>query len=167
MLTLVTASVLKLHCSSDSRYLVEPHNPNQSGASSREVSDLDAYHQDSLFALFELKDKNFSVSDVRHAVKKAQEAQQNSLNFVYGRHSDFDRKEVDDYRKHLMADGFILNVVSVDSFIFAMLTIIADLALQEIVESMIQINEECRFSADSTDLVFELSQDIGEEFSKA
>lgn len=107
------------------------------------------------------------MSDVRHAVKKAQEAQQNSLNFVYGRHSDFDRKAVDDYRKHLMADGFILNVVSVDSFIFVMLTIIADLTLQEIVESMIQIIEECKFSADSKNLVFELSQDIGEEFSKA
>ncbi len=70
ILTLMVAGTYHLIYKDRPGARVEVHPVNQSGASGREVSDLDIYVDNELISSNELKDKNFSESDVRHAADK-------------------------------------------------------------------------------------------------
>jgi len=54
----------------DSKYSVKTHKVNQSGASSKEVGDIDVFDRDILYYSIEVKDKNFTEYDVEHALNK-------------------------------------------------------------------------------------------------
>lgn len=83
VLTLMVAGVYSLLYQSED-YLVEVHPVNQSGASSKEVSDLDVYYSGVLFVANELKDKEYAETDVRHAVDKVISAGGDKLIFIEG-----------------------------------------------------------------------------------
>lgn len=59
------------------------HKVNESGASSKEVGDIDIYLSDTLLATIEAKDKIFDVNDVEHAAQKAISAGLDSFLFIY------------------------------------------------------------------------------------
>ena len=70
------------HVRSDLTVIVHPIN--QSGASSREVCDVDVKDQEGNVAGYEIKDKAFNASDVEHAASKARGAGLAVLGFVLG-----------------------------------------------------------------------------------
>lgn len=76
------------------RYRVEVHKVNESGASSREVGDIDVYEDDRCFYSIEVKDKSFTVYDVEHAFNKMIAAEVNRGSFVYGPRASFDEEEI-------------------------------------------------------------------------
>lgn len=84
MAVVVTSSILSVFLQQFEGFDVEVHPPNQSGASSREVFDIDIKCYDQLFAAFEVKDKNFSEQDVDHAAFKARQYGLKNLTFVTG-----------------------------------------------------------------------------------
>ena len=51
--------------------IVKCHPVNQAGSSSNEIGDVDFINQDSVSMCAELKDKEYTVHDVRHAVDKS------------------------------------------------------------------------------------------------
>ena len=51
-------------------FKVVAHKVNESGASSKEVGDIDVFDGDTLVNSIEVKDKNFSKEDLEHAIKK-------------------------------------------------------------------------------------------------
>lgn len=63
---------------------VEVHVVNQSGASSKEISDIDVYLDDEIFNAAEAKDKVFTQEDVEHAVRKVATAGCNRMMFITG-----------------------------------------------------------------------------------
>lgn len=65
-------------------FVVEVHPVNECGASSNQISDIDAYVRKSLAITMEVKDKLFSTFDVQHAVKKVRKASFDTLVFVKG-----------------------------------------------------------------------------------
>lgn len=69
ILTLLVAGVYHLLYNIPGAF-VEVHPVNQCGASSHEISDLDIYINGALVSSNELKDKNYTESDVRHAADK-------------------------------------------------------------------------------------------------
>ncbi|ERI11866.1 restriction endonuclease, SacI family [Aneurinibacillus aneurinilyticus] len=69
---------------------VEVHVVNQSGASSKEVNDIDVYHEDEILYTIEAKDKHYSQQDVEHAVRKTAEAGCDRLTFITGPRAKFD-----------------------------------------------------------------------------
>lgn len=76
-------------------FKVEPHKVNQSGASSKEVGDIDVYDKNKkLIYSIEVKDKDFSKQDVAHAIIKFKQADLSSSLFVYGKNVSFDEDEV-------------------------------------------------------------------------
>lgn len=75
-------------------YRVEVHKVNESGASSKEVGDIDVYEQDKCFYSVEVKDKAFTVYDVEHAFNKMIAAHVNRGSFVYGPRATFDEEKV-------------------------------------------------------------------------
>lgn len=160
ILTLAVTATLNEYFKNKEEYKVEPHNTNQSGSSSREVSDLDVYRNGEIFALFELKDKNFSVEDVEHAVGKAVKAGFYTLNFVYGRSIKFDSIEVEALRQELLTESFTLNVVAADPFLWSLLSIIPDVNFTRMVNGMIATINDCNFSNNSERII----QEVAAEF---
>ena len=84
ILTLMVAGTYHLIYKDRPGARVEVHPVNQSGASGREVSDLDIYVDNELISSNELKDKNFSEPDVRHAADKVITAGGNHMLFIFG-----------------------------------------------------------------------------------
>ena len=71
-------------------FKVEPHKVNQSGASSKEVGDIDVYDKNKkLIYSIEVKDKDFSKQDVAHAITKFRQADLSTSLFVYGKNVSF------------------------------------------------------------------------------
>lgn len=75
-------------------YRVEVHKVNESGASSKEIGDIDVYEKDKCFYSIEVKDKAFTVYDVEHAFNKMIVAHVKRGSFVYGPRATFDEKKV-------------------------------------------------------------------------
>lgn len=63
---------------------VKVHKANQAGSSSREVSDIDVYENNTLIHTIEVKDKLFTAADVEHAIGKAVTSGAKSLVFAVG-----------------------------------------------------------------------------------
>lgn len=63
---------------------VKVHKVNQSGSSSKEISDIDVFEGKNLIFTIEVKDKAFSTFDVEHAVHKVIKSGKNSLIFATG-----------------------------------------------------------------------------------
>lgn len=115
---LVVGSLMGIYMDSfegDSKVTVHP--VNQSGASSREISDIDVYLGGEIYYAIEVKDKNFTLSDIAHAVKKAQKGGCASLIFVHGETATFDAEGIKGYRENLAtSESFNLQIVSVNSY---------------------------------------------------
>lgn len=83
-LTLMVAGVYYLIYKAIPHTLIDVHPVNQSGKSSKEISDLDIYIDNHLVLSNELKDKVFSETDVRHAADKVIQASGNTMFFIIG-----------------------------------------------------------------------------------
>ncbi len=75
-------------------YRVVVHKVNESGASSKEIGDIDVYEDDTCFHSVEVKDKAFTVYDVEHAFNKMIAAHVRRGSFVYGPRATFDEEKV-------------------------------------------------------------------------
>lgn len=124
ILTLVVAGLFELFLIDEENRLVEVHPVNESGASSKEVSDLDVYLDGGIYVANELKDKDFTDHDLTHAADKVIAAGKMQMNFIFGRHGGCDpavaSAVIADYRDQ----GFILNIIAVDDFIKTLLSVI-------------------------------------------
>ncbi|WP_315794183.1 restriction endonuclease, SacI family [Paenibacillus sp. BIC5C1] len=116
-LVLVIGSLLKLHSQSlIGENIVETHIVNQSGSSSKEIGDVDVYHNGSLIYAIEAKDKLFSRIDVQHAVNKAAENNCPRFTFIMG-----PRAELVDSTKEIIilearSKGVLLNIIHINEF---------------------------------------------------
>jgi len=75
-------------------YSVIPHKINQSGASSKEVGDIDVFKKSQFQYAIEIKDKHFTVQDVEHALNKMIKGGATKGIFVYGPRASYDEKKV-------------------------------------------------------------------------
>lgn len=94
ILTLVVAGLFEQFLKDCEDYSVEVHPVNESGASSKEVSDLDIYLDGALYVSNELKDKEFADHDLTHAADKVIAAGKMEMNFIVGRHGGCPRTTV-------------------------------------------------------------------------
>jgi hypothetical protein len=60
------------------------HKVNQSGASSKEIGDIDVFNDGNFYYSIEVKDKNFNEYDVEHAFNKVLLNHGIKAAFVYG-----------------------------------------------------------------------------------
>lgn len=89
---LVVAQLEQMYLGKD--FKVQPHKVNQSGASSKEIGDIDVYDKNrKLIYSIEVKDKDFSKQDVVHAITKFKQAELNTSLFIYGKNVSFDEDE--------------------------------------------------------------------------
>ena len=75
-------------------YRVLAHKVNQSGASSKEIGDVDIYADDKYFYSIEIKDKAFTIYDLEHAFNKVIENGGKKGGFIYGPRATFDQETI-------------------------------------------------------------------------
>jgi hypothetical protein len=146
ILTLVIAGLYELYMESIcDEYFVDVHPVNQSGASSKEISDLDVYKNGVHFLSNELKDKPFNDSDLRHAADKVAISGKNQMHFIVGRHSGYDHTLINECISDYLAKGFVINVVPVDCFVLTLLNLIENTDVDRYVKYILQTAVETKF----------------------
>lgn len=92
--TVVGAVEKQFYANLRGNYRVIVHKVNESGASSKEIGDIDVYEDDTCFHSIEVKDKAFTIYDVEHAFNKMIAAHVRRGSFVYGPRATFDEEKV-------------------------------------------------------------------------
>lgn len=160
MLILSVATTLKYFYRNDVSVRIEAHKANQSGASSKEISDLDIYKNNKVLSLFELKDKAFNQSDIMHAVYKARNAGCTSMNFIAGRKATWNAEDISLLQEELFADGFILNLVTADNFIYTLLELVDEYDFTRFIDLLDEIKEEANISQSSNEALINTIKNI-------
>ncbi len=98
--------------------LIVPHNVNESGASSKEVGDIDIFDsKEQLISSIEVKDKDFTKEDVEHAIMKFAHSKLERSLFVFGRNIHFEKHEVYKTAAMLGNQGYFCSIISIEDFV--------------------------------------------------
>ena len=127
---------------------VEVHPVNQSGASGREVSDLDIYLDGVLISSNELKDKAYAETDIRHAADKVLNAGGTKMLFVVGPRGTALGDFVPDIEREYARKNFLLRVISCRDFFASLLGALHDIDVHEFIKYIIVTAQETKFKAE-------------------
>lgn len=160
VLTLMVAGVYHLVYMNRPNAIVEVHPVNQSGASGREVSDLDIYVNNALVSSNELKDKNFSESDVRHAADKVLAAGGNHMLFIFGPRACPESDFIDMLEKEYLDRNFFLRVMAYDEFFANLLNCIGTTNSKEFMQFILQVAHDTKFKEETIEYLENLGSKI-------
>lgn len=162
ILTLVAASLYEIYLHEIYKeYRVDVHNVNQSGASSRQISDIDLYLGKELLLCNEIKDKAFTISDIKHAVTKTKDASCKKLNFIYGLHYAPDENEVSCYQKQELKNDFVLNVISIKDFLSIILSFTRNVNVTLFASSLVSVARKNNYSQSTQTYLKEVLSSLG------
>ena len=115
--------------------IVVPHKVNESGASSKEVGDIDIIdNEGNIVSSIEVKDKDFAKIDVEHAIKKFAYAKLTNTLFIYGKAVVYDADEVYKTASDYGRNGYFCSIVSIIDFVrIRLYSIERSISLQEFV----------------------------------
>lgn len=134
---LIVAQLEKMYLGHN--YRVEPHKVNESGSSSKEIGDIDIYDKKgTLVYSIEVKDKDFTVQDVIHAITKFREASLNTSMFVYGKNVSFDENEVFAALKEVGRNGHFCCLISILNYAKLRIADLKSLTINEFVDGLLQ-----------------------------
>lgn len=116
--------------------IVVPHKVNESGASSKEVGDIDIIdNEGNIVSSIEVKDKDFAKIDVEHAIKKFAYAKLTNTLFIYGKAVVYDADEVYKTASDYGRNGYFCSIVSIIDFVrIRLYSIERSISLQEFVK---------------------------------
>lgn len=133
---LIVAQLEQMYLGKD--YKVEPHKTNQSGASSKEVGDIDVYDKhDNLVYSIEVKDKNFTENDVKHAIDKFRQADLTTSLFIYGKKAAFDEEAVFNLLKEIGREGHYCCLISILQYAKLRICDLKTLTLKQFIEGLL------------------------------
>lgn len=120
-LLLVANSIFSVAYPRERGFSVVPHPVNQSGASGKQMSDLDIFNEDgSPFLAIELKDKPFTYVEVSKAAETAFRHGAPSMLFIAGRASaltDEVYRYFDEAKAAYEEKGMVISVISIDALL--------------------------------------------------
>ena len=106
---IIVGTLEKLYHSRFSKnFKVIVHKVNQSGASSKEVGDIDIFKEDNFYYAIEVKDKHFTPYDLEHAFNKIIANSGSKGQFIYGPSGTFDKSLLDDRIAKFEKEGFLV-----------------------------------------------------------
>lgn len=157
VLTLVVAGIYHLMFPSNN-VLVEVHPVNQCGASGREVSDLDIYVDGVLFCSNELKDKDYTETDVRHAADKVIATGGTRMLFIEGPRANsadaFEAKLINEYAER----NFFLRIIPCDVFFSTTISMIERIDCHEFMRFILTSAHETKFKEEVISYMDTLAQ---------
>lgn len=140
--------------------VVEVHPVNQSGASGREVSDLDVYLNGKLIISNELKDKEYAEPDVRHAANKVMSAGGTGMLFIEGPRGKKSHDFVSAIQDEYMSRNFLLRVLSYQFFMSSILPSLEFIDCREFNRFILKTAQETKFKEEVIDYLDALAQKI-------
>lgn len=147
-LTLMVAGVYYLKYKAIPNTFIDVHPVNQSGKSSKEISDLDIYIGNQLVISNELKDKAFSEIDVRHAADKVMQASGNTMFFIMGPRGVNKDIVFSSLMKEYASQNFMLHILSCYDFFNTMIPTIPIINYTEFMQFIFKIAHETKFKED-------------------
>lgn len=159
VLTLLVAGIyhLRYNRSTD---IVDVHPVNESGASSKEISDLDIYANGILISSNELKDKDYAETDVRHAADKVLGAGGNRMLFIEGPRAsataDFKNSIQDEYTSR----NFMLRILTYQTFFAVNMGSLEIVDCEEFVRYILQTAQETKFKEETITYLDNLAKEI-------
>lgn len=138
---------------------VEVHPVNQSGASNREISDLDIYVDGNLVASNELKDKDYSETDVRHAADKVLNAGGTKMLFVEGPRSSANGGFISNIEEEYLDRNFLLRIISYRNLLSSIIGSIENIDTHEFMRFILETAHETKFKEDVITYLDLLAQD--------
>lgn len=153
-LTLAVAGAYYILYPKDSCY-ISIHPVNESGASSKEISDLDIFFGEKTPIANELKDKIFSETDVCHAVDKAIKAGCNRMLFIKGKHAHCSSSSLDSTIDKYRNQNFVLNIINAEDFISYAVSIAININVIDLVNFLIQKARETKFKEETISYLLE------------
>lgn len=142
-------------------FKVEPHKVNQSGASTKEVGDIDIYDKNKkLIYSIEVKDKDFSMQDVAHAITKFKQADLNTSLFVYGKNVSFDEDDVFQLLKEMGRQGHYCCLISILHYAKLRICDLKTLTIRDFVNGLLKFARVINAKDDTTNIVKDIASKI-------
>lgn len=159
---LIVAQLEKMYLGRN--YRVEPHKVNESGSSSKETGDIDIYDKKgTLVYSIEVKDKDFTVQDVMHAVAKFREASLSNSLFVYGKNVSFDEKAVFAALKEIGRNGHFCCLISILNYAKLRIADLKSLTINEFVDGLLQFARVINAKDDTVNEIKKIAKTIFED----
>lgn len=135
-LVLCVHTALINYFNEDKGFTVDTHPSNESGASSKEIEDIDLYFQGKPYCCLELKDKPYDVPDIRKSLGKIIAQKVPSLLFVEGINAQFigKKEKLIDFLTAAKKIGINIQIVPVLDFLAFLTTLTPGIDIIKIVE---------------------------------
>lgn len=156
---LLVAELEQMYLGKD--FKVVPHKVNESGASSKEVGDIDIYDAEgTIVTAIEVKDKNFSEQDVVHAIDKFREAHLSSSLFVYGKFADFDEDAVFQVLKKKGREGHYCCLISILNYAKLRISDMRSITVKEFVNGLLRFSKLINAKDDTLNVIKDIAANI-------
>jgi banII len=159
VLTLLVAGIYHLRYNRPTD-IVEVHPVNQSGASSREISDIDVYAKGKLISSNELKDKDYDETDVRHAADKVLAAGGDCMLFIEGPRAATFHDFISNIEKEYSSRNFMLRVIACHLFFASNVGSMEIIDCEEYVRFILQTARDTKFKEDVIIYLDELAKEV-------
>lgn len=156
---LVSGAVIRLLNTPDHR--IEIHKANQSGESSKEVNEIDLYHNNELTVTFEVKDKTMSKFDVGHAISKTLKSKCRRLTIILGPSGMIASGAEADIGASASDQGVSLTIVTVDSLVSIALAVSASMMNKLVVEELLTVADEMNVKTETRRYLMECLRECG------
>lgn len=147
---------LLLHQYMNGNYVIKTHKVNQSGASSKEVGDIDVYSDDEFYYSIEVKDKNFNEYDVEHAFNKVLQNNGKKAAFIYGIQAEFNEDAVFKKAKEFKNKGLFIIIQNINTHIRNILFRLPECTKQDFIKSLITTAESVNCKEQTKDWMVQL-----------
>lgn len=159
VLTLLVAGIYHLRFNRPTD-VVEVHPVNESGASSKEISDLDVYANGTLISSNELKDKDYAETDVRHAADKVLTAGGTKMLFIEGPRASAQGNFINTIQHEYMTRNFMLRIIRYHLFFASSIGSLEECDCEEFVRFMLQTARDTKFKEEVITYLDTLAQEI-------
>lgn len=158
---LIVATLEKLyHSTLRGEYSVVAHKVNQSGASSKEIGDIDIF-KDGLFKYaIEVKDKDFTPYDIAHAFDKTIKNSGEKGQFIFGPNAHHVWSDIRSTLKTYADKGFFTFFMSIFQYSRIMLFKIGTLNKQAFVDTLIDSANEINAKVETREWIQELLEKL-------
>lgn len=159
-LTLAVAGIYYLAYRNYKNSVVEVHPVNQSGASGKEVSDLDVYIDNKLVSSNELKDKDYSETDVRHAADKVINAGGNHMLFISGPRANPTLNFIEALEEEYLSRNFLLKIIPYDHFFSVMIALLESIDIKAFMKFLFLTAQETKFKKEVIEHMDKIAIDV-------
>ena len=159
VLTLLVAGIYHLRYNRLSD-MVDVHPVNESGASSKEISDLDVYANGVLISSNELKDKNYAETDVRHAADKVLNAGGNRMLFIEGPRAAATENFQNSIQDEYTSRNFMLRILAYQAFFASNIGSLENIDCEEFVRYILQTAQDTKFKKETIAYLDNLAKEV-------